>query len=93
MTRVKVIFPSVLTGITGGEREAEVLASTLEEALGKLTEKYGEGFRARLLDSTGRPKRLINFYVNGKNVRFLKLLETPLEDGDEVSILPSVSGG
>jgi len=93
LTRVKVIFPSMLMGITCSEREVEIHASTLGEALGKLAEKYGDGFRTRILDSTGRPKRLVNLYVNGKNVRFLKLLETPLEDGDEISILPSVSGG
>lgn len=89
----KVLFPSALLRATGGEREVEVLASTLTEALSALAERYGEGFRERLFDASGKPKRLLNFYVNGKNVRFLKGLETPLNDGDEVSILPSVSGG
>jgi MoaD family protein len=79
--------------VIGGEREVKVRASTLIEALNALAEKYGDGLRGKLFDGEGKPKRLLSFYVNGKNVRFLKGLETPLKDGDEVSILPSVSGG
>ncbi len=93
MTRVRVVFSSALTGVTIGEKEAEVSASSLREALDKLAEKYGDGFKERILDATGKPKRLLNFYVNGKNVRLLKQVDTPLDDGDEVTVLPAVSGG
>lgn len=93
MTRVKVTFSSTLKGVTSGERQVEVLASTLDEALGQLVKKYGHGFKERVLDPTGKPKRLINLYVNGKNAHFLGQLETLLKDGDEITILPSVSGG
>jgi len=93
LTRVTVTFSSTLTGVTHGERQVEVLASTLGEALGQLVKKYGQGFNERILDPTGKPKRLLNLYVNGRNAHFLGLLETRLKDGDEITILPSVSGG
>jgi MoaD family protein len=93
LNRVKVVFSSTLTGVTNGERQVEVLASTLGEALEKLTQRYGCKFKERMLDPTGKPKRLLNVYVNGKNVLFLDLLDTPLKDEDEITILPSVSGG
>ncbi len=90
---MKVVFPSVITGVTAGEKKTEVSASTLREVVDKLVVKYGDAFRERIFDPSGKLKRLLNFYVNGKNVRFLKQLETPLNDDDEVLILPTVSGG
>lgn len=93
MAKVKVIFPSVIVSVTAGEKETELTASTLSEAIDKLVAKYGDKFKDRVLDSSGKPKRLLNFYVNGKNIRFLKNLETTLNDGDKISILPLVSGG
>lgn len=93
MAKVKVIFPSVMASVTAGEREIEVSASTLGQAIDEIAARYGDAFRKRVLDPSGKLKRLLNFYVNGKNVRFLKQLETPLKDGDEISIIPLASGG
>ena len=90
---VRVIFPSIITTVTNGERIVEVPASTLKEALDKLTTKYGESFKERIFDSNGAPKRLLNFYVNGRNIRFLDQLNTLVGEKDEVAVLPTVSGG
>jgi molybdopterin synthase sulfur carrier subunit len=51
------------------------------------------GFRDRLCDDDGTLKRFINLYVNGEDIRYASGLETSLKDGDEVSIIPAVSGG
>lgn len=91
--RVRVVLPSVMAGVTGGERRTEVTASKLGEVIDRLVEKYGEPFRVKIYDSPGRLRRLLNFYVNGKNAHYLGGLEAELKDGDEVSILPAVSGG
>jgi MoaD family protein len=93
VAKVKITIPSLLSKVTGGEKEVEVSATTLSEALHKLIAKYGDAFEKRVFDQTGKPKGLLNFYVNGKNAHFLKGLETPLKDGDEVLILPAVGGG
>lgn len=90
---VKILLPLTLTRDRGGQKEVEVSASNLMEALEALIERLGDEFRGRLFEGDGKPRRLLNFYVNGKNIRFLRGLETPLRDGDEVTILPSVSGG
>lgn len=92
MGKVKTVFYGALIRITG-EKETEVEASTLKEALEKLTSKYGENFNTRIFDSAGKPNRFINFYVNGKDVRFLNQLDTALNPGDEVLIIPAVGGG
>ncbi len=76
-----------------GEKHATVEASSLHEALEKLTARYGEKFKNRLFDEGGKPRRFINIYVNGRDCRFLRRLETELREGDTVSLIPAVSGG
>ncbi|MCP8323354.1 MAG: MoaD family protein [Candidatus Methylarchaceae archaeon HK02M2] len=92
MSKVKTIFYGALVNVTG-EKEVEVEASTLKEALDGFYERWGNRFKAKLLDAAGNLKRFINIYVNGKDVRFLNYLDTVLEDKDEVLIIPAVSGG
>ena len=88
-----MVFPQVFASVTKGEKVTEVDATTLTEAINGLVAKYGSPFQNRVLESSGKIRRLLNVYVNGKNVHYLKGLETSLSDGDEVSILPAVSGG
>jgi MoaD family protein len=90
---VKIIFSSIIAKATQGEREVILTASTLRDALNQLVTRYGDPFKKRILDESGNPKRFLNFYVNGKNAHFLKYLDTPLNEKDEVSVLPSVTGG
>ncbi|RMH65339.1 MAG: MoaD/ThiS family protein, partial [Cyanobacteria bacterium J003] len=47
----------------------------------------------RLCDENGQLRRFVNFYVNNEDIRFLNGIETPLKDGDEVSIIPAIAGG
>jgi molybdopterin converting factor small subunit len=51
-----------------------------------------DGLRDRIAEDGGL-RRFVNVYVGGEDIRFLDGLETPVEDGDEVTILPAVAGG
>ena len=51
------------------------------------------GVRDRIVDEQGVLRRHVNVFVNGENVRSLQGLDTGVKDGDEVSIIPAVSGG
>lgn len=92
MANVQVIIPSALNK-GAGEKKVKIDASTLKEALDILIESNGKDFARRVLDSNGKPRSLINIYVNGKNIRFTGGLDTILKDGDEIVILPAVAGG
>jgi len=46
-----------------------------------------------LYDEKGEVRRFINIYVNEEDIRFLTGTDTPLKDGDEVSIIPAIAGG
>ena len=89
---VNVKIPTQLRAVTGGEAETSVDdAATVGEVLDGLYERF-DGLRERIAED-GDLRRFVNVYVEGEDIRFLDGLETPVEDGDEVTILPAVAGG
>lgn len=81
--------------IEAAKRQAatEVNAQDLRELLNALSESFGDSFKERVLDPTGRPQPFVNIFVNDKDIRHLDNLKTKLKDGDEVLILPAIAGG
>ena len=53
----------------------------------------GDDFKRRVLEADGSPRSLINIYINGKNAAFSDGIDTQLDEGDEIYILPAVAGG
>jgi adenylyltransferase/sulfurtransferase len=92
MANITFTIPSVLNH-GGGERKTEVSAVSLTDAFAKISEIMGDDFKRRVLESDGTPRSLINIYINGKNSKFSDGMNTVLNDGDEVYILPAVAGG
>jgi len=89
---ITVKIPTQLRNVTGGEAETTVEeAATVGEVLDGLYDRY-DGLRERIAVD-GDLRRFVNVYVEGEDIRFLDGLETPVEDGDEVTILPAVAGG
>jgi len=89
---VRVRIPTPLRRFTAGAEEVGVAASTIGSAIDDLEQKF-PGIKERLCDEHGRVRRFVNIYVNGDDIRFLSSLETPVKDGDEVSIVPAIAGG
>jgi sulfur-carrier protein len=89
---VSVKIPTQLRSVTGGEAETSIDgATTVGEVLDGLYERY-DGLRDRIAED-GDLRRFVNVYVGGEDIRFLDGLETEVDDGDEVTILPAVAGG
>jgi MoaD family protein len=89
---VTVKIPAQLRSVTGGESEAVIdEAGTVGEVLDGLYERF-DGLRERIAEN-GDLRRFVNVYVQGEDIRFLDGLETAVDDGDEVTILPAVAGG
>lgn len=89
---IVVRIPTPLRKLT---EERDVVAGegeTLKECIEGLDRRY-PGLKERLCDETGELRRFVNVYVNGEDVRFRQGLQTPLNGGDEVSIVPAVAGG
>jgi MoaD family protein len=88
---VNVKIPTQLRAATEGEGVATVDGTTVGEVLDSLYERFGE-LRSRIAEDGGL-RRFVNVYVDGEDIRFLDGLDTPVKDGDEVTILPAVAGG
>lgn len=68
--------------------------STVEDFLTYMKERWGDKLSARLFDpDSGAVLPYVRIMVNGQTIQFLEGMETPLKEGDEVLILPPVSGG
>lgn len=89
---VKVLIPTPLQKLTNDQAEIQCDGSTIHELLASL-EATCPGIKDRLCDESGQLRRFVNFYVNSEDIRFLQGPETPLKDGDEVSIVPAIAGG
>lgn len=88
---IEVRIPTILRSYTGGAKAVEGSGSTLDELLDNLEAAHG-GLRDRLVDGE-KLRRFVNVYLNDEDVRFLGGLETPVKDGDTVTVLPAVAGG
>jgi sulfur-carrier protein len=89
---VKVRIPTPLRKLTNDQELVEVTAATIGDAIVELQGLY-PGIKERLVDETGAVRRFVNVYVNEEDIRFLENQQTPLKDGDEVSIIPAIAGG
>ena len=85
-------IPTPLRNATGGAATVDVDATTVGEAIASL-ERAHPGVSERLLDDSGKLRRFVNVFVDDEDVRFQQGLETPLQDGSTVSIIPAVAGG
>ena len=88
---IEVRIPTILRSYTSGAKSVQGSGSTLGELLVNLDAEHG-GLRDRLVDGESL-RRFVNVYLNDEDVRFLGGIETPVADGDTVTVLPAVAGG
>jgi molybdopterin converting factor small subunit len=88
---IEVRIPTILRTYTDGAKQVEGTGSTLSELFTDLEQRHG-GLQDRLIDGGGL-RRFVNVYLNDEDVRFLAGLDTPVKDGDTVTVLPAVAGG
>jgi molybdopterin converting factor small subunit len=89
---VIVRLPSQLRVLVGGAGEVPVEASTVREAIVAVDVAY-PGLAGRVLDDQGALRRFVNVFVADEDVRFLDGLDTVLEAGQTISLVPAVAGG
>ena len=88
----RVLIPTPLRPFTGKKDAVEVAGATVGELLADLTRQH-EGLKKHLYTDDGRLRSFVNVYVNDEDIRYLQKEQTPVEDGDTLSIVPSVAGG
>lgn len=89
---VKIMIPTPLRAYTGKQDTVELQAGTVGEALSTLTTQFAD-LRKHLYADDGRLRSFVNVYVNDEDIRYLQKDKTQLNDGDTISIIPSIAGG
>ena len=89
---VTVRIPTQLRSLSGGTSQVKVEAGTVAEAL-KALDGAHSGFAERLFDDSGALRRFVNVFVADEDIRFLQGIDTPVAEGQVVSIVPAVAGG
>jgi molybdopterin converting factor small subunit len=81
-----------LRAVTKGEKVVRGTGETLDRLLDDIDQRF-PGFRGQLTDESGGLRKFLNVYVNDEDVRYTGRMETPIQSGDVISILPAVAGG
>jgi molybdopterin converting factor small subunit len=89
---VTVRIPTQLRTLTNGAGEVTVEGASVGEVLKALDASY-PGFAGRLFDDAGKLRRFVNVFLADEDVRFLQGLDTPVPEGQTLSIVPAVAGG
>ena len=89
---VKVMIPTPLRQFAGKQESIDLEAKTVAEALDSLTSQFGE-LKRHLYSDEGRLRSFVNVYVNDEDIRYLQKEKTALQQGDTISIVPSIDGG
>ena len=92
MSQATVRIPTPLRSFTGGAGEVEIEGSTVGDVLRILGERHS-GISERILDTSGQLRNFVNVYVDDRNVKSLSGLDSPVESGAVINIVPAVAGG
>jgi len=90
VTRVRI--PPVLRTQVNGQKEVDASGTTVGEVVKDLVTRYPQ-MGEQLLTAEGGLHRFVNIYLNGQDVRYLELLDTPVGERDALIILPAMAGG
>jgi molybdopterin converting factor small subunit len=89
---VKIMIPTPLRAYVEKKDSVELQAGTVGEALAALVSQFAE-LRKHLYADDGRLRSFVNVYLNDEDIRYLQKDKTQVNDGDTISIVPSIAGG
>ena len=89
---VRVHIPTPLRKLTDAKAEVRIEADTVKALIANMDARY-RGMGDKLVDGDGAVRGYVNLYVNDEDIRFQQGMDTPLADGDTVSIVPAIAGG
>ncbi len=89
---VTVRIPTPLRKLTGDQELVQAEGATIGAILQSLEQSF-PGLQERICDESGQVRRFVNIFLNDEDIRFLQQQETPVNDHDEISIVPAIAGG
>jgi len=88
----KVLIPTPLRQFTAKHDSVTVTGVTVGQVLSALTTEYPD-LRKQIFTDEGKLRSFVNVYLNDEDIRYLSKNETPAQDGDTISLVPSIAGG
>jgi molybdopterin converting factor small subunit len=88
----KIHIPTPLRQYVGKQASVDVRATTVAEAMNALVAQHPD-LKKHLYTDDGKLRAFVNLYVNDEDIRYLQKEATALQDGDNISIVPSIAGG
>jgi len=89
---ITVRIPTPMRKLTEEKKQVEANGSSVAEIIENLGNRFPQ-FSERLCDENGEVRRFINVYLNDEDIRFKNGKDTPVSDGDVLSIIPAIAGG
>ncbi|MDR1873291.1 MAG: MoaD/ThiS family protein [Deltaproteobacteria bacterium] len=89
---VNLLIPTALRGFTNGQSQLELTGATVKELLSDLAQKHPD-IAPHLFDETGAVRSFVNIFVESKNIKNLNGLDTSVNPGQTVTLVPSIAGG
>ena len=89
---VSVYIPTPFRRMTGNRTTVESSGRTVAEVIAELDARF-PGLRAQITDGDEEVPAHINIYVNNREISSLQGIRTPLNDGDELAVIPAIAGG
>ncbi len=89
---VKVYIPTPFRRLTGNRVHVEADGRTVAEVLADLIRRF-PGLGELIFDAERRIPAHVNVYLNNREIHSLDGPETPVQDGDEVAVIPAIAGG
>jgi sulfur-carrier protein len=88
---IRIHIPTPMRQHTENQAVVEAAGTTVKGLLDNLGQKH-PAIAGRIFEN-GQVRRFINIYLNDEDIRYLDNMNTPVKDGDELSIIPAVAGG
>lgn len=88
----KIHIPTPLRQYVAKQATVEVTAATVAEAMEALVTQHPD-VRRHLYTEEGKLRAFVNLYLNDEDIRYLHKEATPVKEGDNISIVPSIAGG
>ena len=89
---ITIRIPTPLRAYTDEQATASVEAATVGDALRTLVGRYPD-LEDNLYTEDDTLRQFVNIYLGDEDIRHLDGPDTALEEGDELSIVPSIAGG
>ncbi len=88
----KIVIPTALRQYAGNTAAVDVAGATVGEVLASLTSQHPD-LKKHLYDANGKLRSFVNVFVNDEDIRHQQQENTPIKEGDDISIIPAIAGG